>query len=105
METIRIRDPGWKTVGSGIRDTHPGSPTLMYTLVHIFGWSEGLLVRTWISAVSLISYENKQIWQIFCIKFVKYVNYLYCVKIFLRHIRFCEHEKETFISINIPRRE
>jgi hypothetical protein len=28
METARIRDPGWKKVGSGIRDNHPGSATL-----------------------------------------------------------------------------
>jgi hypothetical protein len=28
METVRIRDPGWKKVGSGIRDKHPGSTTL-----------------------------------------------------------------------------
>jgi hypothetical protein len=33
METIRIRDghnsdPGWKNVGPGIRDKHPGSATL-----------------------------------------------------------------------------
>jgi hypothetical protein len=28
-ETVRIRDPGWKKVGSGIRDKHPGSATLM----------------------------------------------------------------------------
>jgi hypothetical protein len=28
METVRIRDPGWKKVGSGIRDKHPGSATL-----------------------------------------------------------------------------
>jgi hypothetical protein len=24
MEKIRIRDPGWKKYGSGIRDKHPG---------------------------------------------------------------------------------
>jgi hypothetical protein len=29
MEQIRIRDPAWKKVGSGIRDKHPGSVTLM----------------------------------------------------------------------------
>jgi hypothetical protein len=29
METVRIRDPGWKKVGSGIRDKHPGSATLI----------------------------------------------------------------------------
>ncbi len=29
METVRIRDPGWKKVGSGIRDKHPGSATLV----------------------------------------------------------------------------
>jgi hypothetical protein len=28
METVRIRDPGWKKVGSGIRDKHPRSATL-----------------------------------------------------------------------------
>ncbi len=28
METVRIRDPGWKKVGSGNRDKHPGSATL-----------------------------------------------------------------------------
>jgi hypothetical protein len=28
---IRIRDRGWKKVGSGIRDTHPGSATLTST--------------------------------------------------------------------------
>jgi hypothetical protein len=29
MEKIRIRNPGWKKVGSGIRDKHPGSATLI----------------------------------------------------------------------------
>ena len=29
METVRIRDPGWKKVGSGIRDKHSGSATLL----------------------------------------------------------------------------
>jgi hypothetical protein len=28
MEKSRIRDPGWKKVGSGIRDKHLGSATL-----------------------------------------------------------------------------
>jgi hypothetical protein len=32
METVRIRDPGWKKVGSGIRDKHPGSATLFLQL-------------------------------------------------------------------------
>jgi hypothetical protein len=40
METVRIRDPGWKKVGSGIRDKHPGSETLVspstYTGIEIF---------------------------------------------------------------------
>ncbi len=31
METIRIRDPAWKNVGSGFRDKHPGSATLRTT--------------------------------------------------------------------------
>jgi hypothetical protein len=30
METGRIRDPGWKKVGSGIQDKHPGSATLVF---------------------------------------------------------------------------
>jgi len=29
METVRIRDPRWKKVGSGILDKHPGSATLL----------------------------------------------------------------------------
>ena len=29
METVRNRDLGWKKVGSGIRDKHPGSATLL----------------------------------------------------------------------------
>jgi hypothetical protein len=33
METVRIRDPGWKKVGSGIRDKHPGSATLLVTSI------------------------------------------------------------------------
>jgi hypothetical protein len=28
METVRIQNPGWKKVGSGIREKHPGSATL-----------------------------------------------------------------------------
>ncbi len=32
METVPIRDPGWKKVGSGIRDKHPGSATLRILL-------------------------------------------------------------------------
>jgi hypothetical protein len=32
METVRIRDPGWEKVGSGIRDKHPGSETLIERL-------------------------------------------------------------------------
>jgi hypothetical protein len=31
IETVRIRDPEWKKVGSGIRDKHPGSATLRHT--------------------------------------------------------------------------
>jgi hypothetical protein len=30
IENIRIRDPGWKKFGSGIRDKHPGSATLVF---------------------------------------------------------------------------
>jgi hypothetical protein len=35
METVRIRDPGWKKVGSGIRDKHLGSATLVRTRIRI----------------------------------------------------------------------
>jgi hypothetical protein len=31
METVQIRDRGWKKVGSGIWDKHPGSATLQKT--------------------------------------------------------------------------
>jgi hypothetical protein len=30
IEKIRIMDPGWKKVGSGIWDKHPGSATLVF---------------------------------------------------------------------------
>jgi hypothetical protein len=33
MEKIRNRDPGWKKIGSGIRDKHPGSATLKKSTV------------------------------------------------------------------------
>ncbi len=33
IETVQIRDPGWKKVGSGIRDKHPGSATLRDSLI------------------------------------------------------------------------
>jgi hypothetical protein len=36
METVRIRDPGWKKVGSGIRDKHPESATLISAVVCCF---------------------------------------------------------------------
>jgi hypothetical protein len=35
LETVRIRDPGWKIVGSGIRDKHPGSATLKNTKISV----------------------------------------------------------------------
>jgi hypothetical protein len=35
METVRIRDPGWKKVGSGIRDKHPGSATPQRDVVYL----------------------------------------------------------------------
>jgi hypothetical protein len=33
MGKIRVRDPGWKTFGSGIRDKHPWSATLIPSTV------------------------------------------------------------------------
>jgi hypothetical protein len=32
---MRILDPGWKKIGSGIRDKHPGSATLLEILITI----------------------------------------------------------------------
>jgi hypothetical protein len=32
---MRIRDPGWKKVRSGIRDKHPGSATLQMVYLYI----------------------------------------------------------------------
>jgi len=40
METVRIRDPGSKKVGSGIRDKHPGSATLLVTKALFLGGLE-----------------------------------------------------------------
>ncbi len=37
-ETVRIRDPGWKKVGSGIRDKHPGSATLYIFIISVGGF-------------------------------------------------------------------
>ncbi len=34
---MRIRDPGWRKVGSGIRDKHPGSATLLIK-IFFFVW-------------------------------------------------------------------
>jgi hypothetical protein len=45
METVRIRDPGWKKVGSGIRDEHPGSATLPGCLSRIRIFRTGYVYR------------------------------------------------------------
>jgi hypothetical protein len=37
METVRIRDPRWKKVGSGIRNKHPGSATLIVATLDLSG--------------------------------------------------------------------
>jgi hypothetical protein len=42
METVRIRDPGWKKVGSGIRYKHPGSATLIGILTNVFSYKSYL---------------------------------------------------------------
>jgi hypothetical protein len=34
MEKPWIRDPGWRNLGSGIRDKHPGSATLVDMIYH-----------------------------------------------------------------------
>jgi hypothetical protein len=46
METVRIRDPGWKKVGSGIRDKHPGSAKLSATQVLCVGRGRSCLCLT-----------------------------------------------------------
>jgi hypothetical protein len=43
METVRIRDPGWKKVGSGIRDKHPGSATL--NVIQYFFFKSTIVVK------------------------------------------------------------
>jgi hypothetical protein len=52
MEAVRIRDPGWKKVGSGIRDKHPGSATLLLTgqLVIALTW--------WLKWVGLVRVDT-----------------------------------------------
>jgi hypothetical protein len=45
METVRIRDPGWKKVGSGIRDKHPGSATLMSRIYNTGRVPSFMLIR------------------------------------------------------------
>jgi hypothetical protein len=48
METVRIRDPGWKKVGSGIRDKHPGSVHGTWYMVHKILHGKGdLKAVTW----------------------------------------------------------
>jgi hypothetical protein len=34
MEIVQIRDPGWKKVGTGIRDKHPGSAAQLIFIVY-----------------------------------------------------------------------
>jgi hypothetical protein len=48
METVWIRDPGWIKVWSGIRDKHPGSATLPFTLVPDVLTVTGLLLTAFL---------------------------------------------------------
>jgi hypothetical protein len=34
---MRIRDPGWRKLESGIWDKHPGSATLVENIIHVIG--------------------------------------------------------------------
>jgi hypothetical protein len=43
---MQIRDPGWNKFGSGIRDKHPGSATLLIPNVHKFAKSRMFLVSS-----------------------------------------------------------
>jgi hypothetical protein len=42
METVWIRGPGWKRVGAGIRDKHPGSATLNFFKSSYFEVLDGI---------------------------------------------------------------
>ncbi len=87
METVRIRDPGWKKVGSGIRDKHPGSATLFKTddkvphgkkslkkgvgsgsINQRYGY--GIRIRTNMSRIPNTDYQQIT-WVTFCIKKMK----------------------------------
>jgi hypothetical protein len=49
---VRIRDPGWKKVGSGIRDKHPGSSTLLYSGVVVRDLHGSTLI--WLSWIRIL---------------------------------------------------
>jgi hypothetical protein len=42
METVRIRDPGWKKVGSGINIPDPQHWDLRYVLSDLLPWTDSL---------------------------------------------------------------
>jgi hypothetical protein len=54
-ETVRIRDPGWEKVGSGIRDQHPASATLLLTVV---AYSTGFCTLSYLILDSLYQIER-----------------------------------------------
>jgi hypothetical protein len=60
LETVRIRDPGWKKVGSGIRDKHPGSATLAEGINLSGCWNLGQLTAMQHGGVSNGSQRGKR---------------------------------------------
>jgi hypothetical protein len=58
METVRIRDSGWKKVGSGIRDKHPGSAILLKILHILFYHKFSQTIFTLASARFLLLYNT-----------------------------------------------
>jgi hypothetical protein len=53
METVQIRDLGWKKVGSGIRDKHPGSATLTSRMQKKIFFSYNLVAGTLSSVLKI----------------------------------------------------
>jgi hypothetical protein len=49
---MRIREPGWKKIGSGIRDKYPGSAALFITVC--------LKIRKIFEAKALISFQSNK---------------------------------------------
>jgi hypothetical protein len=68
METVRIQDPEWKKVGSGIWDKHSGSATLVFWSWKIASERNGwvLNVSGWfLTVVGIVSERFLTVWDEF----------------------------------------